>query len=36
MYMDTFRQMKKMLGQLDKWLDAAATPTSTTPPSGRC
>jgi len=25
MYSETFRQMKKMLGQLDKWLDAAAT-----------
>ncbi len=25
MYFETFRQMKKMLGQLDKWLDAAAT-----------
>jgi uncharacterized protein len=24
MYYDTFRQMKKMLGQLDKWFDAAA------------
>jgi hypothetical protein len=24
MYFETFRQMKKMLGQLDKWLDAAA------------
>jgi hypothetical protein len=23
MYFQTFRQMKKMLGQLDKWLDAA-------------
>ena len=24
MYFETFRQMKKQLGQLDKWLDAAA------------
>jgi hypothetical protein len=24
MYIETFHQMKKMLGQLDKWLDAAA------------
>jgi hypothetical protein len=24
MYYSTFRQMKKMLGQVDKWLDAAA------------
>jgi hypothetical protein len=24
MYIETFGQMKKMLGQLDKWLDAAA------------
>ena len=24
MYYETFRQMKKMLGQLDKWLEAAA------------
>jgi uncharacterized protein len=24
MYFETFRQMKKMLGQLDKWLDSAA------------
>ena len=23
MYIDTFRQMKKMLGQLDRWLEAA-------------
>jgi uncharacterized protein len=25
MYYETFRQMKKMLGQMDKWLEAAAT-----------
>jgi hypothetical protein len=25
MYFETIQQMKKMLGQLDKWLDAAAT-----------
>ncbi len=25
MYFETFQEMKKLLGQLDKWLDAAAT-----------
>lgn len=29
MYYETFRQMKKMLGQLDKWLEAAATTANT-------
>src|SRR3954467_3914946 len=29
MYNETFRQMKKMLGQLDKWLEAAAASAKT-------